>query len=471
MQKYLSDSTASFPGGIGPGHRIFKVQTGKHAGRIALLMQSSSTEIKLSWSDYPYVSWSTPSVVINDAADYPFDAMMTPDGTIYLVYTLGSNDDIVFRKLSLSVGIWIAGELVTIYDGDDNYFPSICLEEPNRIWVAWSRLASGQYNVNAKYSDDWGTNWAGGSSSYGETLLASASSAYIKAVTMADYVYAIYSHGNSKISYRRKNYQVSNWEDEVDIFSGYNLDFNFDACVSQDGRLGVAWDDGDMKFREFDGSNWSGVYVVDTNGGESPQVKYVNNIPHVVYISAVGSGQNNLVYCCRDGSGFSNPEILVKSKSALTKVICYNASSAGFEDVTAAASDSTAGDIYHSVSSAIIKEVGDTLYIGLSERFHYLKAILSTAGVGGSIVWQYYNGNEWISFVPSSGNWHFADIDKNILLWDDLYSVPGNWQKNSVNGTELFWVRITAALPFSIGPVGTQMTTIPDIKSVVLMER
>ncbi len=471
MQKHLTDSTAAYPGGISPGHRLFKVPSGFYAGRVALLLQSSSSAIKLTYADYPYSTWSTPVTVINDAGDYPFDALMDDDGNIYLAYSLGANNDLVLRKLSFSAGNWSTGSLITIYNGDDNYFPSPCLESTGRLWVSWSRLSGGQYYINAKYSDDWGATWVGGAAGAGDTLSSGTNATYAKLVLMADYVYAVYSHGGTKIYYRRKQFSSGSWESESDIFTGSYLDENFDVTPSQDNRIGVVWNDGEIKFKEFDGSNWSGVTVIDSNGGEFPQVKYVENVPYLVYVSAAGGGQNNLLYSCRNGSSFSTPEILDRSKTELARVFCYDLSSASFEDLTSAAGNSTAGDVYHSDSSAIFKDVGDTLYLGLAEKYHYLKVISGTTGVGGNVSWQYFDGSEWVSFVPSGGSWNFGDTNKGLLLWDDIFSVPDGWQKNSVNGSELFWIKISVTTTFTTGPVGTQLTTVPDIKAAVLMER
>jgi len=79
MQKHLTDSTATFKAGIGPGKRIFKVASGQYAGRIVILIQTSSTDIKLTYADYPYTVWSSLSTIVSDSADYPFDAIMDDD--------------------------------------------------------------------------------------------------------------------------------------------------------------------------------------------------------------------------------------------------------------------------------------------------------------------------------------------------------------------------------------------------------
>ena len=85
MQKHLSDSTATYPGGISPNHRLLMVPNGSYAGRVALLFQSASSLIKLSYADYPYSTWSSPVTVINDTGDYPFDALIDEIGITALI--------------------------------------------------------------------------------------------------------------------------------------------------------------------------------------------------------------------------------------------------------------------------------------------------------------------------------------------------------------------------------------------------
>jgi len=471
MKKHILNSTASYPGGMSPQHRVFKIKTGPYAGRLAVLMPASASEIKLSWSDYPYASWSTPELIVDDAADYPFDAFMYDDGTLYLVYTLGSNGNLVFRKLTFSGGSWSVGDIVTLYDADENYYPSICLESPNRLWVAWGRYASEEYNINAKYSDDWGVNWAGGSSNPGDTILSGASSAYVKLITLEQYVYAVYSHDGNALSYRRKHFQLTLWETENDIATGSDFDENIDAARSQDGRLGVVFENGYIRFREFDGESWGGIIVIDDDGGEFPQIKYSRNIPFVVYLSDIGDDMHNILYSRRAGDAFSVPDVLAPEKNCFDKVFCYDASAAGYEDMTSAAASDSTGDIFHTDSSAIFKDAGDALYLGLDNKFHYLKLLLSASGAGGEVSWQYYDGQEWINFVPSGGSWDFSNQDKSLLLWDDMEAVPPEWQKCTVNGSELFWIKVAVVSPFTTGPVGTQVSSIPDVKAIVLMER
>lgn len=470
MQIHLTDSTAAYRTGLGPCKRLFKVSSGPYAGRMVVLIQTSPTEIKLTYADYPYLQWSTPSTLVSDAADYPFDADMDVDNNIHLVYTLGSNNNLVSHQLTFTGGLWTVGSQNTIYNADANYFSSMMFLPTGRIWVCWSRLSGGSYYVNAKFSDDEGATWVSDESSYGFTISSAATAAFSKMTVLGSYVYVIYTTDGTKLSFRRMHFDVGGFESEVDIATGSGFDENFDSAVSDDGRLGIVYEDGQIRYREFDGSSWGGIINIDSGGGIFPQLKYVGNCPYVIYLSTFNGAQNQVLYSRRPGSSFSTPALLDSRKSIFDKVLCYNSVVAGYSDLTTASGNSTTGDVYHPDSSALFKETGDALYLGMDDRSHYLKIALSTSGAGGNVSWQYFNGIEWISFVPSGGAFNFNLTDRELLLWDDYASIPNAWQKNEVNGANYFWIRIVVSAAYSTGPVGTQITPVSNVNALILME-
>ncbi|UCD18345.1 MAG: exo-alpha-sialidase, partial [Candidatus Zixiibacteriota bacterium] len=365
MRTYLTTSTATYKAGISPGIKVLKIDSGPYAGRMAILMQTSSSEIRLTYADYPYTNWSTPSVMVSDGADYTFDAVMDNSGNIFLAYTLGTGYDLVCRTLSLVSGTWTAGTLHTVYNGDDNYYPSLARETSGRLWLCWSRFSSGQYYINIKSSDDSGATWGSGASDAGETLSGGDTQAYSKCLLFGSYLFVPYTLDGTRLAYRRRHLESTSWDDEADISTGSGYDHNFDAAVSTDGRLGIVFDDGKIGFREFDGDHWGGIVVVDDAGGSFPQIKYFDNVPYLTYLREFGSGQEQILYSRRPGNSFSSPQILDPRKSTLAKVFCYNSVSGSYEDVTAEASNDTSGDVVHSNSSALLKNTDDALYLGL----------------------------------------------------------------------------------------------------------
>ncbi|MBN2227099.1 MAG: hypothetical protein JW763_07010 [candidate division Zixibacteria bacterium] len=471
MRTYLTNSTAAFKAGISPGINVFKVTTGPHAGRMVILMQTSSSEIKLSYADFPYTVWSTPSVILSDCADFTFDAVMDNTGHVFCVYTLNSTHDLVCRRLGFSGGGWTAETLRTIYSSDDNYYPSLALDVSGHLWVAWTRIVSGSAYLNVKSSADNGVSWGVGASDAGETLTSGASSAYAKCLTFGSYLYVLYTLGGTVLACRRRHADGGVWDGAVELAGGTALDHNFDASISRNGQLGVAYDDNAIRFREFDGVSWSGIVEIDSVAGDFPQITYFKNTPYVTYLREFGSGQSQAVYSRRLTDSFSTPLVLDNGKVALDGVLCYHAASGTYDDLTSAAGDSVSGDICHGESSAMVQNVGDAMYIGHGRPFHYVKILLASSGVGGTVLWQYFNGQDWVSFTPSGGACHLDSPNRELLLWDDYQSLPSDWQPCPVNNRRLYWIRIAVSASFTTAPVGTQITSVPNAEALVLMEQ
>ena len=43
-------------------------------------------------------------------------------------------------------------------------------------------------------------------------------------------------------------------------------------------------------------------------------------------------------------------------------------------------------------------------------------------------------------------------------------------KKTTVNGEQLFWIRAVVSSAFTTGPVGSQITSIPDANAIIVME-
>ena len=172
MRNFITNSTAFYKAGISPGKKIFRINSGPYAGRLAMLMATSANNIQITYADYPYNVWAVPETMIYDSADYPFDAVMNSTGDIYLAYTLESSHALVLRKLTFSLGGWHAGTLRTIYNVSGCYFPSILIESPEKLWVSYTRQSDSQFIVNAKSSEDDGETWMGGPEDFGWLMTA-----------------------------------------------------------------------------------------------------------------------------------------------------------------------------------------------------------------------------------------------------------------------------------------------------------
>ena len=100
-------------------------------------------------------------------------------------------------------------------------------------------------------------------------------------------------------------------------------------------------------------------------------------------------------------------------------------------DETAGANDETADAITLLPSSP---SVGDAYYFGAENVFGEIELNISTAGNGTwDIVWEYYNGSNWVSLSNvSDGTNDFRNANTNSVSWD----VPSDWVATEVINNE-----------------------------------
>jgi hypothetical protein len=468
MQKKLTATTGSFPLGFAPGRKLMKVSFGQYSGRLVALLQTAAGDIKYTYADKPYTSWSSLTTIATDAADQPFDCVMDSSGNIHVVYTEVTTDYLVTKKLTFSGGSWNVGSKGTIYNANLSYYPSIAIEPEGKLWVSWTRKTGGVRYIHAKSSTDGGATWGTGPSDGGDQLTAGASSAYSKIMVGTNDIHVVYTNGGLNVSIRSLPISGGSWSTEYNIANGTGFDQHFDAALSSDGSLGVTFDYGQLKYREYDGSAWGATVTLDSDGGDYPQVFFNNNVPAIVYLSSLASDQRLIKYTTRNTGSFSSPEVLDNAAKQFDSVILYDASSSTYADLTNAAGSATTADVYHPDSSALVKDSGDVLYLGMNQKFRYVKFLLSTAGSGGTVGYSYWDGSNWNAFTPAGGAFNLDATDKDLPLWDDYDNMPDDWQKKVVNGQALFWVKIEVVSAFTTGPVGSQITAASDVTAFIV---
>jgi hypothetical protein len=259
--------------------------------------------------------------------------------------------------------------------------------------------------------------------------------------------------------------QSSEWDSQQTIYSGSQINDNFCADVSPDNRLGIVFPgNSSLLYKEFDGNNWSGLFTVDSNAPMSLVIKFQGTIPYVFLTRSIGNGQNQLFYSYKEGSSFLSPVTFEAGQRPFEKVLCYDDSAGNkYADRSDPASNVTPADIFHPTSGGMVKDADDALYLGMDAKFNLVKIILSTAGIGGVVKWQFWNKESWSDFVPQSGSYLLDSQVKSVILWQDLNSVPSDWQMCLVNGVSKFWIRILVTTDFTTAPVGTQITAVPEI--------
>lgn len=468
MDTYIANSAAAYPLGLPTQRKCLRMTGGQYSGRVVILYASSSSSIALVRADAPYDSFSEPVVVVSDSDDTPFDAYMNDAGDIFIAYTITGSKNLGFVLLTHEGGNWSAGSPVTVYDGDECYYPSIRKFKSSYLYIAYTRVSGGVYYISAKVSDNDGASW-GIVSDPGDTLTSGSSSAYCRQVESGDYHYVFYSDGGSSIGYRRKVQGAGVWSSEVVLATGSGYDDRLTAATSDDGRIGAVYADGDsLKFREYSGSTWSGEYVVDDNPVDHPAVSYQGGVPYVLFSRAFGPGSRLVMYSKMAGTIFQSPTPLDGRKSYLLGTIVFDASAGTYQDKTNEAISQATADVFHSTSGALVAAIGDTVFIGADQPFNVLSFVLSTAGVGGEVTLKYWDGQAWKAFDPISGLWHFSSANKTQLLWEDFGSIPEDWQKKTVMDKTLYWVAATVVTSFTTPPVGSQISACTNLAALSL---
>jgi len=126
-----------------------------------------------------------------------------------------------------------------------------------------------------------------------------------------------------------------------------------------------------------------------------------------------------------------------ETTTAFTKVFDYvNGATPVFNDVTTEAA-SIGG-----TSFTIINDSDDELYIGANEPFSSMSFDFHTVGYGYNIDVEYYAGTAtpvWTSVENLSDDTSEFTSDGRIT-----YQLPSNWIKTDINGSNLYWIKITS---------------------------
>jgi len=470
IHKSLGASTATVPTGLATQHRLFRLASGPYAGRMPALYARTPSILSVSYANAPYVNWSDPLDVVTESADASFSGVMDDDGNLYLAYTQEITGALRSLKLVHSNGSWIPQTASTVYDSasSSNGDPSILKDAYDRLWVVWTRNDAGTVTVRTKLSVDDGATFGSGSTDAGTDVSGSVSSGYGLLIARAAFIHCLYSVDGTSLRHRPRHLDAALWSSEETLYTGAGAGSDFHAAVAADARLGVCFAaDGELFLKEYDGAAWGALQTVSTTPVSAPLLRYIRTVPHMLYLRSIGTGQNQLVETHRDGTVFTTPVNALSQLSVFATVLCHDADApTPFVDLTAAAADAGGADILHPSSSALMADIGDSVYLGGEDRFTVVHAILATTGSGGAVEWSYWNGQEWITFAPDSGLYHFNQADRTVRLFADGTAAPGDWQRASVNGINRYWVRAVVSGSFTTPPVGSQLTALVDTSGV-----
>lgn len=125
-----------------------------------------------------------------------------------------------------------------------------------------------------------------------------------------------------------------------------------------------------------------------------------------------------------------------------------------FTDDTTDANSAAANDV---PLMPAVPVLNDAFYFGegfaTSGTWNALKINLGTAGVGGTIAWEYYNGAAWVALTVTDGTNGFTTAGTNYVTW----TIPADMGHVAVNGQDRYWVRARVLTAFAPIPLATQI--------------
>jgi len=125
----------------------------------------------------------------------------------------------------------------------------------------------------------------------------------------------------------------------------------------------------------------------------------------------------------------------------------YDSDAGTYTDNTSEA-NSVRGTPFYAFASSV--GTGDCLYIACSYVFSGITINLSTAGSGGVLVWEYYNGSAWTTLSVSESVSGADDLNASGNV---TWTIPSDWQETSVNSSaNYYWIRARVTTAHSTSP-------------------
>lgn len=108
-----------------------------------------------------------------------------------------------------------------------------------------------------------------------------------------------------------------------------------------------------------------------------------------------------------------------------------------FTDETTDANSAATADVTLSPATPAIN---DAFYVGMAEPFDLIEFVISTAAVGGTAAWEYFNGTSFVTLNNIVDD--TTGFTAGTGLFDVTFDVPDDWATTTVNSIAgLYWVR------------------------------
>ena len=134
----------------------------------------------------------------------------------------------------------------------------------------------------------------------------------------------------------------------------------------------------------------------------------------------------------------------------------FDNSAATWADETGDAADVGGGDV--NILFATEEDEVDYMAFGYASPFDYLNFLNSgsggTAGVGGTVAWEYWNGSTWAALTNVVDGTLGFTVVRTITAQNVAWATPGDWATTSLNSSAaLYFVRARVTNVYSTNPI------------------
>jgi hypothetical protein len=261
------------------------------------------------------LDWSTDTRLTEDLQwDAGPSVTHTSDGKIWVVWTsarTGNNE--IFYKIH-NGSAW-SSETQLTYDSEKDINPSVIEADDGRIWVVWNTYRS-EMDYDIYYKVFNGSSWSGDIQLVTELQDDNNPSVAQAADGRIWVVWSSMRTGNAEIFY--KVFDGSSWLSDEQLTVDSNSD-DEDPCVLQmkDGKIWVVYSKtaratgkwGDIYYKTFDGSNWSGEFQVTSDSQDDTHPAVMQSINGRIWIAwdsdRDGLNNSNIYYKILDGASWT----------------------------------------------------------------------------------------------------------------------------------------------------------------------
>jgi len=389
-----------------------------------------------------------------------FSAWKDASDNIYLCYRYSC---VNFRKLTYvpSTNSYTVGAQTIVDNAAANFSSSIAREtNSNRIWVVY--MVYDYLSIpwsNVKYSDDEGATWSGLSVfNQGPSTNLSSQDMIICQDGYPAVIFRTYS------DLRFIKWNGSTWDPSIVIPGLFpSATGNFSALVDSTGVVHVvaATSSGIMHSKRSAAGVWdASPFKITFNAADSnPSLSLVNGTLYCFYTAYSDARCDfDVAYMTWvSGTNWTKQKWYYRQAGKAFSTVLA-ASGSVFADVTKQAISYTSADVSHPATSSLLKNVGDQIYFGSTDKFSTIYFILSTAGAGGVVTWSYSDGaGNWISTTPGDmSNSSAVNFASSSMYWFFTGAAPSNWGMQTVNGVSNYWIRATVTTAYTTSPIGSQ---------------